>query len=197
MQVLTDPLGTVEGVFDWVKGIPELPEQLLALQEELSRLEGEAYQERLSEVVTEAVLFLVPSPTRMARAQLLHGIKKARGLQKLKRALERAAQAENVIQKGAGAAGAASTTARDVVIQGVAKHLSHQAITRGFKTSDILKIIREGKAVQAMGRYGAQTRYTLRGNTVVINAKGEIITVFSRASGTAKGLGRGVSTLKK
>lgn len=63
------------------------------------------------------------------------------------------------------------------------------AKTRKF--SRYLKIVREGTPVQAMGRHGAQTRYTLRGNTVVVNAKGEVVTVFSNAPGTAKGLGKG------
>ncbi len=39
--------------------------------------------------------------------------------------------------------------------------------------------------------YGIQTRYTLGGNTVVVNAQGKIVTVFSNAPGTAKGLGQG------
>ena len=55
-----------------------------------------------------------------------------------------------------------------------------------------MRIIREGKATQAMGRFGPQTRYTLNANTVIVNANGEIITVFSNAAGTTKGLGRGV-----
>ncbi|WP_166444550.1 hypothetical protein [Dyadobacter bucti] len=52
-------------------------------------------------------------------------------------------------------------------------------------------IVKEGTPVQAMGRYGAQTRYALGGNTVVLNAQGKLITVFSNANGTANGLGRG------
>ncbi|HLW29290.1 MAG TPA: DUF4258 domain-containing protein, partial [Brumimicrobium sp.] len=77
------------------------------------------------------------------------------------------------------------------VIKGFTQHATNQAVTRGFKTTDILKIVREGTAVQAAGRYGAQTRYMLGGNTVVVNAQGKIITVFSNAPGTAKGLGKG------
>ena len=77
------------------------------------------------------------------------------------------------------------------VIKGFAKHAVNQAIARGFKTSDILKIVREGKVVQAMGRYGPQTRYVLGGNTVVINSQGKIVTVFSNALGTRNGLGKG------
>jgi len=54
-----------------------------------------------------------------------------------------------------------------------------------------LKIVREGTPIETMGRYGPQTRYTLGGNTVIMNAQGRVITVFSNAHGTAKGLGRG------
>jgi len=77
------------------------------------------------------------------------------------------------------------------IIKGFTGHATDQAITRGFKTSDILKIVKEGKPVEAMGRYGSQTRYTLGGNTVVVNAQGKVVTVFSNAKGTAKGLGKG------
>jgi cell well associated rhsD protein len=77
------------------------------------------------------------------------------------------------------------------VIKGFTKHGVNQAITRGFKVADILKIVREGKVVQATGRYGPQTRYTLNGNTVVLNAKGKVVSVFSNISGTPRGLGKG------
>jgi hypothetical protein len=83
------------------------------------------------------------------------------------------------------------TQATESVIKGFTGHAANQVITRGFKSADILKIVREGDVVQAMGRYGSQTRYTLGGNTVVINAQGKVITVFSNATGTAKGLGKG------
>ncbi|MEC5395515.1 RHS repeat-associated core domain-containing protein [Bergeyella sp. RCAD1439] len=77
------------------------------------------------------------------------------------------------------------------VIKGVTQHATNQAVTRGFKTANILKIVREGTPIQAAGRYGTQTRYTLGGNTVVVNAQGKVVTVFSNAQGTAKGLGKG------
>jgi RHS repeat-associated protein len=77
------------------------------------------------------------------------------------------------------------------VIKGFTEHAANQAIERGFRTADILKIVREGTSVKAMGRYGEQTRYTLGGNTVVLNAQDKIVTIFSNASGTAKGLGKG------
>jgi len=92
--------------------------------------------------------------------------------------------------KGVGfAKGAVQAT--ESTITGFAKHSVNRAIERGFKTGDILKIVKEGTPVQAMGRYGAQTRYALGGNTVVLNAQGKLITVFSNANGTANGLGRG------
>jgi len=98
----------------------------------------------------------------------------------------------SLLTRGAGeiaANGAVQTT--EIAIKGFTQHGTNQAITRGFSTSDILKIVREGTPVQAMGRYGAQTRYTLGGNTVVLNAQGKVVSVFSNASGTAKGLGKG------
>ncbi|GAB2563293.1 hypothetical protein GCM10027190_11150 [Spirosoma areae] len=76
-------------------------------------------------------------------------------------------------------------------IKGFTRHAPNQAITRGFRTADIVKIVKEGTPVQAMGRYGPQTRYTLGGNTVVLNAQGKVVTVFSNASGTRNGLGKG------
>ena len=81
--------------------------------------------------------------------------------------------------------------ATERVIKGFTGHATNQAITRGFKTADILKIVREGTPVERMGRYGSQIRYTLGGNTVVVNAQGKVVTLFSNAPGTAKGLGKG------
>ena len=81
--------------------------------------------------------------------------------------------------------------ATESVIKGFTGHATNQAITRGFKTVDILKIIKEGKLVEATGRYGSQMRYTLGGNTLVVNAQGKVVTLFSNAPGTANGLGKG------
>lgn len=77
------------------------------------------------------------------------------------------------------------------VIKGFKQHAVDQAISRGFTTTDILKIVKEGNSVQAKGRHGPQTRYTLGGNTVIVNAQGEVVTVYSNAPGTEKGLGKG------
>ena len=82
-------------------------------------------------------------------------------------------------------------TTQLTTIRGVTKHGVHQMITRGFKVVDVLKIVREGEAVEAMGRYGAQMRYTLNGNTVILNAKGKIVSVFSNMLGTRNGIGKG------
>ena len=76
-------------------------------------------------------------------------------------------------------------------ITGFTEHGADQAITRGFKTPDILKIFREGNTVDALGRYGPQTQHTLGGNTIVVNAQGKVVTLFSDLHGTAKGLGEG------
>lgn len=42
-----------------------------------------------------------------------------------------------------------------------------------------------------MGRYGPQTRYSLGGNTAVLNAQGKVVTIFSNALGTTNGLENG------
>ena len=105
--------------------------------------------------------------------------------------------AKQVCKRGAQVAGkqafeqVAVTEVLDTTTKEFKGHAVNSAITRGFKSADILKIMREGKAVQATGRYGLQTRYILGGNTVVVNAKGEIVTIFSNISGTTKGLGKG------
>lgn len=41
------------------------------------------------------------------------------------------------------------------------------------------------------GRYGPQTRYSLGGNTVVVNTPGRVVAVYSNALGSAKDLGKG------
>jgi len=66
-------------------------------------------------------------------------------------------------------------------IEGVTQYVLNQVITRGFTSANILKIMREGSATSAVGRYGMQTRYVLGGNTLVLNAQGKIVTVFSSA----------------
>mgnify|MGYP001454307610 FL=1 len=82
-------------------------------------------------------------------------------------------------------------TTQLTTIRGVTKHGVHQMITRGFKVVDVLKIVREGEVVEAIGRYGAQMRYTLNGNTVILNAKGKVVSVFSNMLGTRNGIGKG------
>ena len=59
------------------------------------------------------------------------------------------------------------------------EHGAGQALKRGFIEENITKIIREGEPVNATGRYGPQTRYTLGENTVVVNDKGQIVTTYS------------------
>jgi len=82
----------------------------------------------------------------------------------------------------------------DKLLKGVTQHAAAEsAITRGFKTADILKIAREG--VPELIRNGTQIRYTLQSNSIVVQQTGrnlgKVVTVFSNAPGTRKGLGRG------
>jgi len=76
-------------------------------------------------------------------------------------------------------------------IEGFKVHGVNQAITRGFKIADIFKIVNEGAPVEAVGRHGPQVRYRLQDNTVVLDQKNKVISVFSADSGSAKGLGEG------
>jgi RHS repeat-associated protein len=77
-------------------------------------------------------------------------------------------------------------------IESISPHAVNQAITRGYKTTDILQIVREGTPQLANGRFGPQWRYMYKGNTVIINAtKNRVITVFSTNPGTKNGLGAG------
>jgi hypothetical protein len=46
------------------------------------------------------------------------------------------------------------TKAAENVIKGFTEHGMHQVVTREFKTSDILKIVKGGNAVEAGGRFG-------------------------------------------
>jgi hypothetical protein len=99
---------------------------------------------------------------------------------------------EMLVGVGAGAKMAISGILGSVAkINGFTKHGINQVITRGFKTPNILKIVKEGDVVQGIGRYGIQTRYTLGENTVVLNAEGKVVTVFSKQQGTVKGLDEG------
>lgn len=80
------------------------------------------------------------------------------------------------------------------LIRGFTQHAAAEsAITRGFKTADILKISREGTAEVIRG--GAQIRYTLQGNSIVVQQTGRIagkvVTVFSDSPGTRNGVGKG------
>lgn len=78
-------------------------------------------------------------------------------------------------------------------ISSMSGHSVNQAITRGFKSSDILKIVKEGTATMSKSKFGnPQWRYMMNGNTVVIDAaKNRVITIFSNAPGTAKKLDAG------
>ncbi|MES2653127.1 MAG: RHS repeat-associated core domain-containing protein [Bacteroidota bacterium] len=85
-------------------------------------------------------------------------------------------------------------------ITGFTKHAaSEAAITRGFKTVDIMKIVKEGEVL--IIRAGKQIKYTLGGNSVVIEQTGrnagKVVTVYSSAAGSAKGFGKGNFIPKK
>ncbi|NLF42135.1 MAG: RHS repeat-associated core domain-containing protein, partial [Bacteroidales bacterium] len=104
---------------------------------------------------------------------------------------------EKVATKGGTKVTEAVLSTAPRTIESISPHAVNQAITRGFKTTDILNIVREGTPQLANGRYGAQWRYMLNGNTVIINAtKNRVITIFSNTPGTAKGLGAGFIKIK-
>ena len=66
-------------------------------------------------------------------------------------------------------------------IAGFTKHGIKRAVERKFSKNSIVEIVDKGKIEIKTGRYGVQTQYHLNGNTVVLNEKKEIITVFSSA----------------
>ncbi len=71
-------------------------------------------------------------------------------------------------------------------------HGAKQAAERGFTPERIARVMLEGKPVEAAGRFGAQIRYTLGENTVVIakegaNANKVITTYSSQTSNGVKG----------
>ena len=59
------------------------------------------------------------------------------------------------------------------------EHALKRMAERNFKEVDVLRIIQKGHPIHAAGRYGSQIRYTLNGNTVIINSNGRLVTVFS------------------
>ena len=79
--------------------------------------------------------------------------------------------------------GRSATRAAGQSIPQFVGHGAQRAAQRGFTPARISRVLREGTAVQATGRFGAQTRYTLGRNTVVIANEGrnagQIITAFS------------------
>ena len=76
-------------------------------------------------------------------------------------------------------------------ITGFTEHGVHNAITRGFRAGDVLKIVRNGDFTTKRGKFGKlNSVYTLN-NKVIINEKGKIITVFSNRQGSKYGIGKG------
>lgn len=83
-----------------------------------------------------------------------------------------------------------------VPFKGFMPHAINQAITRGFKTKDIVNIMQKGTSTLKKGRYETyQIHYMLNGNTVVVETTGrnagKVISVFSNNPGTKNGLYRG------
>ncbi|MBE6226678.1 MAG: RHS repeat-associated core domain-containing protein, partial [Bacteroidales bacterium] len=77
-------------------------------------------------------------------------------------------------------------------ITGFTEHGVHNAITRGFRAGDVLKIVRNGDFTTKRGKFGKlNSVYTLNNNKVIINEKGKIITVFSNRQGSKYGIGKG------
>ena len=96
--------------------------------------------------------------------------------------------------------GTGAINASSQAIRGFTQHAAAEsAITRGFKIGDILKITREGST--ELIRNGKQIRYTLQGNSVIVQQSGrnagKIVTVYSNFPGTRKGLNRGFFILLK
>lgn len=75
-----------------------------------------------------------------------------------------------------------SLGANAIKITGFTEHGLNQLITRGFTAPNVLTIMKQGTAVETMGRYGMQIRYTLGGNTVIVNSSGKVVTAFSTAA---------------
>ena len=69
-------------------------------------------------------------------------------------------------------------------VTGFTEHGLNQVINRGFKPQNILQILKNGQKVQSIGRYGPQIKYTLHGNTIVVNEAGKIVTAFGPRPGT-------------
>ena len=65
------------------------------------------------------------------------------------------------------------------------KHATERAFQRGFTQKDIRKIIKKGDVIEKPDRYSnLQKHYTYKNNTVVVNEKGKIVTVFGKENKT-------------
>ena len=71
-------------------------------------------------------------------------------------------------------------------LEGIAltEHAAERAVERGFSKKDIREIIKKGEMIQGKDRYsGLQKRYTYNNNTVVVNDKGKIVTMYGKGTG--------------
>ena len=74
-------------------------------------------------------------------------------------------------------------------LEGIAftEHAAERAVERGFSKKDIHEIIKKGKMAQGKDRYsGLQKRYTYNNNTVIVNDKGKVVTMYGK--GTENGV---------
>ncbi|MBP5536539.1 MAG: DUF4258 domain-containing protein, partial [Bacteroidales bacterium] len=61
------------------------------------------------------------------------------------------------------------------------EHAAQRAVDRGFSMKDIQKIIKKGDLIKGPDKYSnVQSRYTYRNNTVIVNDKGKIVTVYGK-----------------
>jgi hypothetical protein len=63
------------------------------------------------------------------------------------------------------------------------EHAAQRAMERGFQMKDIRKIIKKGDLIKGADKYSnVQSRYTYRNNTVIVNDKGKIVTVYGKGN---------------
>ncbi len=70
-------------------------------------------------------------------------------------------------------------------VEGIAltEHASERAVERGFSKKAIHEIIKKGEMVQRKDRYsGLQKHYTYKNNTVIVNDKGNVVTMYGKGT---------------
>lgn len=66
------------------------------------------------------------------------------------------------------------------------KHATERAVQRGFSKSDIQRIIKKGNVTQKMDKYSNSKSHYTYNNTVIVNDKGKVITMYGRGNETGK-----------